>query len=151
MAEKKSYTDVNPDTGKPVLAETPFPTAQRMAEYLRAQAGPNEYTITTGTPPLEIAATEEAYEKAVDAYERDTGTGKYAEGNVDLREPAQPTNTDADAQAVNAAIPNYDDLSAEQIVGMADDLQPAEREAVARYEAAHKNRVSVTRALGSTE
>jgi hypothetical protein len=150
MAEKKSYTDVNPDTGRPFLAETPFPTPQRMAEYLRAQAVPNEYTITTGTAPLSIAATEEAYQKAVDAYEQDTGTGKYAEGNVELREPAPPANpnTNADAQAVNRAIPNYDNLTSEQIIDRINSVPTDARAAVVRYETANKNRKGVIAAYG---
>jgi hypothetical protein len=153
MAKMKNYTDPNPDTGRTQLAETPFGSSQRLAEYLRANAQPNEFRITTGAPALSIEATDEAYAAALDAYERDTGTGKYAAKAVSLREPRPPANTDtdADAQAVNAAIPEYDTLTAEQIIDQASSLSAENRAAALRHETANKNRKSVVAALSPTE
>ena len=148
MAKMKNYTDADATTGRAALRDTPFPTAQVMAEYLRASAKPGEFKITTGAPAIAIEATDEAYAAALDAYEKDKGLGKYAEREVNLREPAQPNPPNADAQAVNAAIANYDTLSADDVIAKAAALSPEQRATVARYETANKNRKTVLAAFG---
>lgn len=141
MAEKKSYTDVNPDTGRTHLAETPFPSAQRLAEYLRGHAQPGEYTITQGAPSLSIAASEEAYQKALDAYEQDTGTGKYAVKEKELREPRRPGEPSAD----DVPWEGYNDASSEDIIARLRGLDAPARERALAYERANRNRVTITR------
>ncbi len=41
---------------------------------------------------------------------------------------------------------SYDEMTAEEIVAQLDDLAPMVKEAVLRYELAHKNRITITRA-----
>lgn len=61
-------------------------------------------------------------------------------------EPVDKSNIE-----IVALIPNYDDLTVEDIKTMAKQLTPEEREALRVYEIAHKNRASLLAALGKFE
>jgi hypothetical protein len=142
-----------------------------LAERGRAQAGVarmiGEFAVSWGNTKLQGALVD-AQDQAVGllnrlgvaAPEREPAKGAPVEGEdvVDVPVPPAPVvgpapgespswlegrTPEDEAEAAALAIPEYDNLSASQVVPRLDGLTPDELEAVRRYERKHRHRKTI--------
>jgi hypothetical protein len=138
-----------------------------LAERGRAQAGlarmVGEFAVSWGNTKLQGAVTD-AQEQAVGLLqrfgvaspEREPAPGAPADHD-DATTPPTPVvgpsggtpswlegrTPEDEAEAADLAIPDYDNLSASQVVPRLDGLTPDELEAVRRYERKHRHRKTI--------
>ncbi len=140
-----------------------------LAERGRAQAGVarmiGEFAVSWGNTKLQGAMTD-AQEQAVGILQRlgvaspepepaaGAPSGDQPEAEATMPPPVVATSGDTpswlegrtaedEAEAAALAIPDYDNLSASQVVPRLDGLTPDELEAVRRYERKHRHRKTI--------
>ena len=95
-------------------------------------------------PLLRSGAEPYHYEREVEEFLR------WSPSVLSAPNPGSPGTGDGDGAVPTAPFPSYDDLSAEELVGLIPSLEPAALAQLRRYEAAHGDRPTVLEALDRT-